>query len=678
MPERVDFWGIPQPWGPILVYSIVTLAALVLIYRFYRQASLWWRVGLPEKRWDQPVRRLGNVAKYALVQVRVLSQRYPGIMHIAMAWAFFVFFLGTALATINGHFVKFLEGSPYLIYKFVLDIFTIFFLVGAAMAAYRRFIQKPDRLTLSSRFTGSLIFVTLIVLNGLLVESFRLAIERPTWALWSPAGWAVAQIWIATGASEATLNSWHLALYTLHFLTVAAFFVTLPATTLVHMFTAMLNIFFADLDWPMGRLPGQAQNKAGEPVYASSLKGLTWKQLLDGDTCTECGRCQDECPAYAAGAEMSPKQLVIRMRDALHRDGPAIESGKDAPILVGDGISTGMVWSCTTCGSCDVQCPVLIDHTGLVVEFRRYLVSEGKVDARLQEALANLSRYGNSFGQSERARTKWAATLPVKVKDARREPVETLWFVGDYASYNPQLIEVTRQTAEIFQSTGLDFGLLYEAERNSGNDVRRTGEEGLYEYLVEKNSAALAKATFKQIVTTDPHTYNTLKNEYPADAIGGRPVLHSSELLDQLISDQKIELSHGLGYRVTYHDPCYLGRYNQVYAAPRRVIAATGCTLVEMPHHGDRSVCCNAGGGRIWMDEGTLKERPSERRVREAAALEGVSVLVVACPKDLVMFRDAVKTTGLEGRLVVKELAELVHDSMAPISVQKAPLSAAG
>ncbi len=664
MPERIDFWGIPQPWGPILVYSIVTLAALVLVYRFYRQASLWWRVGLPQKRWDHPVRRLGNLIKYSLVQVRVLAQRYPGIMHIAMAWAFFVFFLGTALATINGHFFKFLEGNPYLIYKFVLDIFTLVFLVGAGMAAYRRFILKPERLTLASRFTWSLIFVVLIVVNGLLVESFRLAVEKPAWAWASPVGWVLAQVWIATGASEAALNAWHLGLYTLHFLTVAALFVTLPAGTLVHMFTSMLNAFFAELDRPMGRLAPQAQNKAGEPVYASTLKGLTWKQLLDGDTCTECGRCQDECPAYAAGAEISPKQLVIRMRDALHRDGPAVAAGKDAPVLVGDGISSDMVWACTTCGSCDQQCPVLIDHVGLVVDFRRYLVSEGNVDARLQEALANLSRYGNSFGQSERARSKWAMSLPAKVKDARREAVDTLWFVGDYASYNPQLADVTRQTAEIFQAAGMDFGLLNEGERNSGNDVRRTGEEGLFEYLVEKNTAVLGKTTFKQIVTTDPHSYNTLKNEYPPEALGGRPVLHSSEVLDRLVAERKLPLTKKLGYRVTYHDPCYLGRYNGVYAAPRRLIAATGCALVEMPHHGEHAICCNAGGGRIWMDEGTLRERPSERRVREAAALDGVEILAVACPKDLVMFRDAIKTTGLEGRLVVKELAELVREAM--------------
>jgi Fe-S oxidoreductase len=292
---------------------------------------------------------------------------------------------------------------------------------------------------------------------------------------------------------------------------------------------------------------------------------------------------------------------------------------------------------------------------------RRYLVSEGRMDAQLQEALAKLGRYGNSFGQSERNRAKWAATVQQKIKDARKEPVEYLWFVGDYASYSPSVVDITRQTAQVFQRAGLDFGILYEGERNSGNDVRRVGEEGLYEMLVEKNVAAMGKANFKTIITTDPHTYNTLKNEYPPHA--SRPTLHYAELLDQLIASGKLKFSKKLDYTVTYHDPCYLGRYNGVYDAPRRVIAATGCKLVEMPRHGDRALCCGAGGGRIWMEEGAVKERPSESRIREATALDGVSVFVAACPKDITMFRDAVKTTGSEARLVVKDLIELVNEA---------------
>jgi Fe-S oxidoreductase len=235
--------------------------------------------------------------------------------------------------------------------------------------------------------------------------------------------------------------------------------------------------------------------------------------------------------------------------------------------------------------------------------------------------------------------------------------------VGDYASYNASAVPATQMAAEVFNHAGLDYGIIYEAERNSGNDIRRVGEEGLFEMLVEKNTAALKKCTYQSLITTDPHTYNTLKNEYNG-AANGHPVLHTSELLDKLIASGKLKFTHKLNYTVTYHDPCYLGRYNGVYDQPRRVIEATGCQLAEMPRHGDQAFCCGAGGGRIWMEETGVKERPSEIRVREAAQLNGVQVLVVACPKDITMFKDAIKTCGLEDRLVVKDLMELVHEAL--------------
>ncbi|MDD5370906.1 MAG: heterodisulfide reductase-related iron-sulfur binding cluster [Anaerolineaceae bacterium] len=663
MPERIDFWGVPEPWGPILVYGLVTLSFLIMFVRFYRQASLWWRIGRPEKRWDQPFHRLGNVIKYSIAQVKILSQPYPGLMHLAIAGAYVIFFAGTALATINGHFYKFLIGTSYLWYKLVLDLMTLVFIVGAGMAAYRRFVHKPVRLTLEPRFTLSLALIVFIVINGLLVESFRLAIQQPAWAIWSPLGWGLAQIWMAVGASQPALHALHITLYFIHFLTVSALFIFIPTTTLVHIFTAPLNAFFTELDRPLGRLAPLAQNEKGEARFTRTLQDLTWVQLLESDTCTECGRCQDVCPAFAAGMELSPKQLEISLKTAFHRDGPKLNE-RPAPALVGDGLSDRVLWCCTTCAACDEACPVLIKHVDTIVDLRRYLVSEGRVDNLLQASLANLSRYGNAFGQSERARTKWTASLPVKIKDARREAVEYLWVLGDTAAYNPALIDITKTVAEVFQKVGIDFGLMYEAERNAGNDVRRVGEEGLFEFLVEKNVAALGKCDFKAIVTTDPHTYSTLKNEYPSNALAGRPVLHYTELLDMLVTGGHLKFTKALGLRVTYHDPCYLGRYNHVYDAPRRLLQAMGCQLVEMPRNRAGALCCAAGGGRIWMEEGEIKERPSEIRMKEAAALKGVTTFVVACPKDMIMYRDAIKTTGLEDRLMVKDMIELVSEAL--------------
>ena len=666
MPERVDFWGIPHTWGApeIYVYTLMGLAAIILLIRFYLDARLWWRVGMPETRWDQLHKRLGRLVKYAIVQTRVLSERYPGLMHVLIAWGYLVFFIGTALATLDSHFVKFLNGNTYLLYKFILDTFTLFFLIGAAMAAYRRFIQKPSRLTLESRFTWSLVLITLIVLGGLVIESLRLAIEQPPWALWTPFGWLVAQLWIATGTSVETLLEWHLGVWIFHLLSVALTLILLPVSTLIHLLTGPLNTFFSKIDTPIGRLKPIAETVGGDQIYVSRLTDLSWKQLLDGDACTECGRCQDACPAFASGTPLSPKELILSLRDALHAYGQSTNGNGKAHMVVGEKIQDAVLWSCTTCGACVHECPVLIEHIDTIVDFRRYLVIEGRVDDELQDALSNLGRYGNSFGKSARARARWSRKIEPKLKDARKEPVDYLWFVGDYASFSPTLTEITQQTVDVFHKAGIDFGILYEGEQNAGNDARRVGEEGLFEMLVENNLKALEKSNYQVIVTTDPHSYNTLKNEYPTNGGVHHPVMHYTELLDQLISSGQLKLSKKMENKVTYHDPCFLGRYNGIYDAPRRVIEATGCKIVEMPRNRDRAFCCGAGGGRIWMAEGEIEERPSESRIREAAELDGVTDFVVACPKDVTMYRDAVKTTGYEDKIVVKDLIELVHAAL--------------
>jgi Fe-S oxidoreductase len=359
---------------------------------------------------------------------------------------------------------------------------------------------------------------------------------------------------------------------------------------------------------------------------------------------------------------------MMDLRDNLKERGDALIADSSNRVmnksLVGEVITGETLWACTTCLACDQECPLFIEHVTPVVDMRRHLVIEGRMDKMLQEALANLGRYGNSFGQSERMRAKWTMGLQPAVKDARREPVEYLWFVGDYASYNATLTDTTRKTAEVFQKAGLNFGILYDSERNAGNDVRRIGEEGLFEMLADKNNQILSKVKFQCIITTDPHSYNTLKNEYPGNGKDRPPVFHYAELLDRLINSGQLKFSKKLGYKVTYHDPCYLGRYNGVYDAPRRVIEATGCEVVEMPRHRDRAFCCGAGGGRIWMEEKTVKERPSESRIREAVTLKDAKAFIVACPKDLTMFRDAVKTTGNENQIVVKDLIELVYEAL--------------
>ncbi len=662
MPIRETFWNIPH-WAEVGQYVLGLITVLVFAYGVYRHVQRW-RLGQPDRRLDRLGTRLLSVLVQAVGQVRTVQDLYPGIMHLMIFWGMVALFMGTVLATVDWDITRlffgfqFLTGSIYVLYELVLDIFGLFLLAGLGMAAYRRYVVRPGRLQnmpgrgLEGDDAYALIMLTLIAITGYLIEGLRIAVVQPDWAPWSPVGNALASAFIALG--DPTNRSLHLALWITHGLLAFTLIASIPFTKLFHIVAAPVNIFFRSLE-PAGAL---APARAGGSVGVKEWRDFTWKQLLDFEACIRCGRCQDQCPAHASGLPLSPRDVMIKLKAHMWaQDG--------GPALHGDVITMKELWACTSCRACVQVCPVFTDQLGAIVDMRRHLVIEGQIDLQLQDALANLGRYGNSFGKSERMRARWSKGLEPTIKDARQQPVEYLWFVGDYASYSASLTEVTRKTAQVFQKAGVDFGILYDGERNAGNDVRRVGEEGLFEMLVEQNVATLSKCHYQAIVTTDPHSYNTLKNEYPAEVNGNHRVLHVSELLDQLITSGQLRFTKKLGYKVTYHDPCYLGRYNGVYDAPRRVIEATGCQAVEMPRSRDRAFCCGAGGGRIWMEEGAVQERPSEARIREAAQLDGVQVFVVACPKDVTMFQDAVKTAGYEEHLVVKDLMELVHEALS-------------
>jgi Fe-S oxidoreductase/nitrate reductase gamma subunit len=660
MPIRETFWNIPL-WAEVGQYILAVLTVVVFVYGVVRRVRRW-RLGQPEqRRTDQIGRRLMGVLTQAVGQFRAVQDVYPGIMHLAIFWGMVVLFLGTAITTVDWdvtHLIfnfQFLKDGIYVFYELILDILGLLLIAGLGMAAYRRYVIRPARLQnipekrLEWDDAYAIIILFLIAITGYLVEGLRIAVVKPDWAPWSPIGNALAAVFTAAG--DPTNRALHVTLWITHALIAFTFVGSIPFTKLAHIFTVPTNIFFQSLQ-PTGALP-PAREDGGTGV--NELSQFTWKQILDFEACIRCGRCQDACPAYASGLSLSPRNMMIKLENHLWDS-----SGRHS--LHGEVISPEELWACTTCRACSQVCPAFIDHLASFVDMRRYLVIEGQVDTKLQDALANLGRYGNSFGQSDRMRAKWTQPIQPKIKDARKEPVEYLWFVGDYASYSATLTDITQKTADVLQRAEVDFGILYEGERNAGNDVRRVGEEGLFEMLSEKNAAVLEKCTFKTILTTDPHSYNTLKNEYPAE--NGHKVLHYSELLDQMITSGKLKFTKKLGYKVTYHDPCYLGRYNGVYDAPRRVIEATGCELVEMPRNRDKAFCCGAGGGRIWMDEGEIKERPSEARIHEALKLDGVQVFVVACPKDITMYRDAIKTVGEEAHIVVKDLIELVHEAL--------------
>ena len=608
--------------------------------------------------------RIRDFFVHALGQVRILEKAYPGIMHFLIFWGVTIQVLGTIINILNmllffPWVITFPRGTAYLVYELIMDIAGIAILAGVTMAFFRRIVLRPKSLETRWDDYFALSLLALIPLLGFTMEGTRLLATNPPWAAWSPIGNLVAHIIAGLGMTSQGATQLHDILFWVHQGVALTLVASIPFTKMRHLVYAPLNVIFRPLR-KTGAL-GKIENiDQAENLGVGKISEFTSQQLLSFDACVNCGRCEEACPAFAAGTPLSPKKLILNLRYVMYQD--LLGGNGKMPLLVDERIKDEVLWSCTTCGACVRLCPILIEHVNTIVDMRRHLVIEGRMDGMLQDALANLGRYGNSFGQSDRMRAKWTQPILPTIKDARKEAVEYCWFVGDYASYSASLIEITQKTSNVFHKIGLDYGILYEGERNAGNDVRRVGEEGLFEMLTEKNMAVLSKSMFQTIITTDPHSYNTLKNEYSGN--GNHPILHYSELLDQMITSGKLKFSKKLGYKVTYHDPCYLGRYNGVFDAPRRVIAATGGELIEMPRNRARSFCCGAGGGRIWMEEGSIKERPSESRIHEAVKLDGVQVFVVACPKDITMYRDAVKTTGKEDQIIVKDLIELVEEAL--------------
>lgn len=605
------------------------------------------------ERFDNPGARLLGLLKAVGLHSRLLSFRFAGVVHAMIFVSFLVLTTAIVQAFGEGLFPGFtlapLGGDTWI--ALAQDIFAVVMLAAIGLAFWQRHVIRPPRFVNSNGRDANTIYtlILVIVLSMLLESATKLAGKGPDASLWRPLSGGVAALLSGAGISAAAQDHLHSLMYWIHACAILAFLIYIPGSKHRHMFLAAPNIYLRSLR-PPGQLP------PSPPAEADRRPEFSWKDMLDLYSCTECGRCQSVCPAYASGLPLSPKTLITDLRDELISKPETFQH-----TVAGSVISDDTLWACTTCRACMDVCPVHIEHVPKVVEMRRSLVSDGRVEPVLQNSLSNIQRTGNSFGLAPKMRARWTKDLPFKVKDARKEPVDLLWFVGDFASYDARVQEDTRRVASLLHRAGVNFGILYESEQNSGNDVRRTGEEGLFELLAQQNLDVLGQCSFNRIMTTDPHTLNALAQEYQVFGANYN-VQHYSEVLLELVRDGKLLLSARAGETATYHDPCYLGRYNGGFDAPRALISAAGYELIEMGRCRENSFCCGAGGGRIWMDDSKAAERPSENRIKEALALEGIQRFIVACPKDKVMYTAAVESLGVKDRLKVSDLAELLSD----------------
>ncbi len=615
-----------------------------------------------------------------------------GLLHALIFFGFALLFIGTAIITLEYDITepligfKFWYGWFYLWFSLILDIAGISLIIGLIYMMYRRKWLKlpkldytrPDRAKGEPDYDRSgyrredwafLWTLILIGITGFLLEATRLTwlqSDASVWDYrwWSPVGTLIAYLFQSIGLSATGGGVLRLYLWWFHGLLAFAFIALIPFTKVKHIFTAMASLAVRDAK-PAARLP--KADLESETIGYNKITDLNWKHLLQADACTKCGRCHEACPANATGFPLSPRDVILTLRElAINTLERAVLPDDTALAVIGDQVNqvrTETLWSCRTCAACVEICPVGIEHVPIIVEMRRSLVEEGEMDSTLQTALQQIQKKGNSFGENKRKRSAWTKKLDFQIKDARKEVVDVLWFVGDFASFDPRYQKVSQSFARILNSAEVDFGILYEAEMNAGNDVRRVGEEGLYEHLVETNVDSLAGCEFNRIVTTDPHSFNTIKNEYP-EFEGKFEIEHASTLIKRLLTSNQIKLTKKLSNRVTYHDPCHLGRLNKGYDAPRDAIKLLGAELVEMERSRDNSFCCGAGGGRIWMADPLDKDKPAEHRMHEAAQITDLDTFVVNCPKCMNMFEDAVKSTGHEDDFEVKELIELVEECM--------------
>jgi Fe-S oxidoreductase len=617
------------------------------------------KAAAPIQRSGDVEHRARNEATIVLGQRKLLQRFGPGLIHAFIFWGFLVLTPTIVIALIG--VVDKHTTLPWLGHQgwfaLLTDLFAVLVLVGVLGALYIRKVQRPTRLQGSHLGEADLILamIATIATTLLLWHASRIALGLNEWPRAdAPVSNALAHLFARNGATRVLER----VFVWLHVLTILSFLAYLPRSKHLHIVTAAFNVWFGRTG-PGGRLeplrfePAEGESEDDLRFGAGTATDLTWKQTLDTFSCTECGRCQDACPAFATGKALSPKLLIMGLRDQVFAGEPELP-------LVPNAVSDEVVWDCVTCGACVEACPVSIEHVDHIVDLRRHLVMvESSFPSEAEPMLRDVERASNPWGKPQSTRADWAAEHGVRVLEPGDPAPEYLYWVGCASSFDERARQTAESTAKLLNAAGVDFAILGPRESCTGDPARRMGNEYVFQAAAEQNVETLNAAGVTKIVANCPHCFNTLANEYP-DFGGDYEVVHHSELLASLVRDGKLSPNRSDSASITYHDSCYLARHNDVLAGPRELVAAVG-QPVEMARSGKQTFCCGAGGAHMWMEErGT---GINENRVREAAAT-GADTLAVACPFCTVMLGDGVQSTGDQLRVV--DIATLLAESIDP------------
>ncbi len=678
--QREVFVNVPTGLKVAFYAAVATMLLIVGWLASIRVQN--WERGLADNRRTtrKNVEQRARSYRDGVWMQTLLRDPMAGLMHSLLYFGFVALFIVTVISETDHQLpdrFKFLHGQTYQAYSAGAEIAGLMFLAGIVWAISRRYAQRPYRIKIKTRPEDALILGTFLVigLTGFFVEAARIAAEgKPGFEKWSFVGYGLANL-IDTWSVH-TLTITHRWLWSAHVVAFLAFLAILPTTKLRHMFTSPMNMYLKDRDRPKGAMkpmPNLMETEL-ESFGAVTIEDFTWKQLMDTDACTVCGRCTSVCPAHATGKPLDPREIVLKIGEVMAATGDPVVSppvGADRDITIGadsvfERITPEEVWACTSCKACDEICPVNIEILDKILDIRRYLtLMESDFPTELGNTFRSMENAGNAYGMNQGERGDWASSLEGVhiVEPGGAFDHEYLYFVGCAGSFDDRNKKTSRALAKLLQRAGIDFAILGPSEMCNGDQARRAGNEYIFQMLAMQNVETFDGMGVKKIITQCPHCFNVLKNDYPQ--VGGNyEVIHHSQLLDELVADGRLSLEGAsLEERVTYHDSCYLGRHNDVYLAPRRVVGSlAGIDLVEMPRNGTKGMCCGAGGARMWMEENTGKKVNTERS--QEAIATGASRIAVACPFCYVMFDDGVKGEGKDEDVKVQDIAEMLWEAI--------------